>query len=360
MKLRSLSLTLSALLSILLVASCTPRRECWADVVCTRAKGSSHLLKWELYPSSSGNVKVFASTSPNRMLKSRYVGKCKIDEHQFLVKHDPRRRTYYTLKFDNGVVMQVAERKVFLSKAHNMRDVGGYQTASKSKIRWGKVFRTGHIDSLHQWERIKFEKLGIRTVVDIRETEEFPCELTQYVNMNYVHVPIPTGNKERLLRQLISGEHANSENPEQFIFDMISDVINNHTDDFRHIFSVLKLPQNYPVLIQGAAGKGRVGVVVALLMAAVDVRYEEIVKDYQLSNDYLDIPNEIKAGYNLPVNAQVAITHLYTAREKYMNTVFQTITDEYGSLDNYFSQGLGLTLKDRAEMAKCLTMPLYH
>ncbi len=55
------------------------------------------------------------------------------------------------------------------------------------------------------------------------------------------------------------------------------------------------------MLIQGAAGKGRVGVV-ALLMAAVYVRYEEIVKDYQLSNDYLDIPNEIKAGYNLPVN----------------------------------------------------------
>lgn len=359
MKLRPLLLVF-IVLGILLMLSCTSRRDCWADVMCARTTEGYHMLKWELYPSASGNVKIFASTSPDCLLKSRYVGKCRIDAHQFSVKHDPRHRMYYTLKFDNGIVMQVAERKVFLPKVHNMRDIGGYQTADNGKVRWGKVFRSGHIDSLHYWERIQFEKMGIRTVIDIREEEEFPCEPTQYASMNYIHLPIPAGNKERFLRQLVAGDSTYAQDPEQMIYDMIQDLIHNHTDDFRNIFFVLKFPQNYPVLIQGAAGKGRVGVVVALLMAAIDVRYEEIVKDYKLSNDYLNIPTEMKAGYKLPVYAQVAITHLYTAREKYINRLFQTITDEYGSLDNYFSQELDLTKKDRTEMAKYLTMPLFY
>lgn len=358
MKLRLSFSALIALVALLCISSCTSRRDCWADAMCMREKDNHHLLKWEVYPNLSGDVKVYTSLSSDSQAKSRYVGRCKASENQFLVKHDPRRRTYYTLKFNNGVELQVAERQVYFPKAHNMRDVGGYQTATRGRVRWGRIFRTGHIDTLHQWERRRLEKLGIRTVIDLREKEEFPCELTQYRHFNYIHLPLAPGNKQRMIRGFIEGQSVDVKDPEQLIFDMIHKTIYEHTDDFRHMFSVLKSPESYPVLIQGAVGKGRVGVAVALLLAAIDVRYEEIVKDYQLSNDYLHIPTEIKAGYQLPVRAQVAVTHMYTAREKYMDKVFETINEAYGSLDNYFSQALGLSKSERAIMTEALTVPL--
>lgn len=355
MKLRFFLLSLCVLLGLVCLGACSFRRDFRAEATCTRVEGGKHLLKWEIFPKMYGEVKVFASLSPNRLLKSRYVGRAKIDANQFLVKHDQRRRVYYTLKFNNDVVLQVAERQVFLPKVHNMRDIGGYQTAANGKVCWGKVFRSGHIDSLRRWERLRLERLGVRTVIDLREEEEWSCVQTQYCNMNYIHVPIATGNKARFVRRLLSGEMENMSDPEQMIYDMIHAFVHDHTGDLRHVFSVLKKTKNYPVLIQGAAGKGRVGVVVALLMASVDVRYEEILKDYKLTNDFLHIPTEIKEGYTLPVQAQVAITHLYTAREKYLNWVFQNIKDEYGSLDNYFLQGLGLSKNDRETMANYLT-----
>jgi len=123
-------------------------------------------------------------------------------------------------------------------------------------------------------------------------------------------------------------------------------LVTNYRKEYKELFTLLLDRNNYPVVIHCTSGKGRTGIVSALVLAALGVNEEAIMKDYRLSNDYFNIPKASRYAYKLPINSQEAITTIYSAKEDFLNAAKEQIDAEYGSVQAYLKKGIGLSAED--------------
>ena len=100
-------------------------------------------------------------------------------------------------------------------------------------------------------------------------------------------------------------------------------------------------------LITSGMGKDRAGFLTAMLLTALDVPEETIMKDYMASNNHIDLRSLAYMARNLNTDAQETITVLLGANETWLDLAFHKIKKEYGSTDKYLSKGLHLTEKER-------------
>ena len=120
------------------------------------------------------------------------------------------------------------------------------------------------------------------------------------------------------------------------------------------MFDILLNPDCYPAVIHCTSGKGRTGVVSALLLAALGVNEDVIMSDYRLSNDYFNSPKASKYAYELPANSQEAITTIYSAKEDFLNAAKDQIESEYGSIQSYLEKGIGLSTEEIRQLRSIL------
>ena len=123
-------------------------------------------------------------------------------------------------------------------------------------------------------------------------------------------------------------------------------LVTNYRKEYKELFTLLLDRNNYPVVIHCTSGKGRTGIVSALVLAALGVNEEAIMKDYRLSNDYFNIPKASRYAYKLPINSQEAITTIYSAKEDFLNAAKEQIDAEYGSVQAYLKKGIGLSAEE--------------
>lgn len=135
---------------------------------------------------------------------------------------------------------------------------------------------------------------------------------------------------------------------------MNRELVTNHQKELKKLFAVLLDRNNYPAVIHCTSGKGRTGVISALLLAALGVNEDVIMEDYRLSNDYFNIPKASKYAYKLPVNSQEAITTIYSAKEDFLNAAKGQIESEYGSVQAYLQKGIGLSTEDIEQLRSIL------
>ena len=64
------------------------------------------------------------------------------------------------------------ERRVTLSGATNLRDLGGYKTADGRRVRWGLVYRSDQLAQLTDEDYQQLARFGIATVCDFRRDDE--------------------------------------------------------------------------------------------------------------------------------------------------------------------------------------------
>ena len=63
-------------------------------------------------------------------------------------------------------------RRLELEGANNVRDIGGYETVDGRRTRWKTFIRSDRMDRLSVRDQTTLLGYGIRTVVDLRRTEE--------------------------------------------------------------------------------------------------------------------------------------------------------------------------------------------
>lgn len=346
---------LSWLTILLVLPSCSGTPPTIA-MVCEENNVGNCVIKWETAPVLKGQVRVYASTSPELIPEDSPVAMSKISSGKMtIVTDDPSRRYYYLMVFDNKYRVKVATRNINIPGIQNFRDLGEYKSVDTAKsVSWGMLYRSAQIDSIPPCSRRELKNMGIRTIIDLRaEEERHNYPQLHDDEFKIVHIPIPTGNMDKIL-QGIQEEKIKSDTIYRLVERMNRELVMNYQKEFKELFSVLLNRDCYPAVIHCTSGKGRTGIVSALLLAALGVNEDVIMSDYRLSNDYFNIPKASKYAYQLPANSQEAITTIYSAKEDFLNAAKEQIESEYGSVQVYLKKGIGLSAEEIEELRSIL------
>ena len=326
-------------------------------VVCEENNVGNSIVKWETKPAIEGVVKVFASTDPDDIPEIRPVATANIaDQWATVVTDDPAKRHYYTLLFNDKYRVRVATRNVNVPGVQNFRDLGGYPVYARHKqVRWGMLYRSAQIDLTQPATRDKLNNLGIRTLIDLRDTSEYSRTASDTLpgQPRVVHIPIHAGNLADILTG-IDRESIQSDTVYRIVERINRHIVAVHASDFRRMFDTLLDEDNYPAVVHCTTGKGRTGIASALILSALGVNEEDIMDDYSLSNRYFDIPAATSYAYDLPTRSQEAITTVYSAREGFLNAAKDEIERTYGSVDDYLRRAVGLEKEDLKLLRKIL------
>ena len=87
---------------------------------------------------------------------------------------DPAVRHYFLLRGSDGQSHAVAERALALHGGTNFRDFGGYRTHDGRQVRWGSLYRSGHMARLTEADVAYLATLDIRYCCVLAESKFVP------------------------------------------------------------------------------------------------------------------------------------------------------------------------------------------
>lgn len=345
---------LSLLASVTLCMGCTSNPP-EIRAICLRDDIGNYILKWETDPPVKGVVKMYVSDTPDGFNKSNPALYAPIDEGvATYITNDNITRKYFELVFNNRYPKIVGARWVATDSIQNLRDMGGYTTRSgKRATRWGKIFRSGQPASLSERDSIRLDNLGVKTIIDLRTDSEIVAAPIRYNKAKIVHISVSTGRMKEIPDRIREGRMRKGD-AILYMQDQYLQFVTDNSEAFARALEEFQHPENYPILFNCSFGKDRTGFMAALLLSALDIPEETIMKDYVASNDYIDLSHLAYLARNLDTDAQESITVLLTANESLMDLTFRKIRKDYGSVDKFLSKKLNLTEKKRTRLKDML------
>jgi len=229
----------------------------------------------------------------------------------------------------------------------NFRDLGGYETSAGEIIRSGMVFRSGDLSRLESDDASTIRSIGLRTILDLRDpagSEREPNRLND-PSVNQLRVDLTT----RVLAELGARWHTlhlSESESLAYIRAIYSSLVIERVEGVKTVFRYLARSEVFPLLVHCSIGKDRTGIVAALLLFALGVPEETIYADYMLSNDYL-------VSFREAAIAEPGYEHtgpLLEARRDYLEGAFSAICDQYGSIESYLQDAIGLTHEMRTAL----------
>ena len=108
-----------------------------------------------------------------------------------------------------------------LKYIENFRDLGGYETKNGKQIRWGKIFRSGEFNSLTANSINRIKNMGIKTLIDFRDSEDIIKTSPELGFDNVINLPGSLHYRQNLLPRLEKEEpvHARSIRRDGFRFE---------------------------------------------------------------------------------------------------------------------------------------------
>ena len=314
----------------------------------------NYVIKWESDSPLQGNVKLFVSDNPEKFDISTPVGNVNINDGvTTYITNDNMTRKYFMLSFNDKTFQTIGSRGVTMDSVQNLRDIGGYVNNRDFTTRWGKIYRSGKLNTLSEWDSMRLDNLGIKTIIDLRGANEVHKEPIRYKNLKVINLPIPITDEDSVSKLIEEGRMRKGD-AILFLQDMYLQFVEGNSTQYASVMEQLLNKENYPVLITCSLGKDRSGYVSALILASLGASESTILKDYTSSNDCMDITKIAKMANGLNSDAQETFTALLNADEAYMDLALKKIRKDYGSMDKYLEKEIGMDEKKREKLKEIM------
>jgi protein-tyrosine phosphatase len=244
----------------------------------------------------------------------------------------------------------------------NLRDIGGHPTGDGGRVRPGLLFRSTDLGGLDDDGVTALERLGIRTVFDLRsvaEREGRPDRLPAGAEHVVVDVlrdsaGLTPADMERVLATPEGAERAlGGGRAERFFVDAYREFVElpSAREAYGRLFRELAEPGRRPALVHCTTGKDRTGWAAATLLLLLGVPEGVVVEEYLRSGP------EIAALFarNLAAFAALGgdpelLRPLIEVRPAYLEAALAAVRARYGTLDRYVADGLGLEAATLADL----------
>ena len=206
------------------------------------------------------------------------------------------------------------------------------------------LWRSDHLGALDAHDAAQIQALGIRRVLDFRGVEErtaFACRLPGVT----VHsLPIEPTIVQKLAELVAAGSAVSGAQVVDYMQDTYRGFVRTGTPRFAEFFGHL-LESDAPTVFHCTAGKDRTGFAAALLLKATGASDEEVMKDYLLTNDRVQLPQGTRLGLT-----EEAANVLWRVQPDFLQAAFDEVDRSYGSLEGYLREGLGLREAERERL----------
>jgi protein-tyrosine phosphatase len=230
-----------------------------------------------------------------------------------------------------------------LQGASNFRDLGGYRTSDGRMLRWRRMFRSNHLGNLTEADIGTVRGLGLRRAFDFRGVEERAAASCGLDEVAVHSLPIEPTVVAALRAHLAAGS-LSSAVAREIMRESYRNYVRLNTHSFRALFAHL-VEDDAPLVIHCTAGKDRTGFACALVLHALGVPDATIAEDYLLTNRFYR--RDPSSGTDLPEDVRQAIG---SVEPSFLAAAFETVSADYGDLESYLREGLGLGDEERTTL----------
>ncbi|WP_332814503.1 tyrosine-protein phosphatase [Ramlibacter sp.] len=224
----------------------------------------------------------------------------------------------------------------------NFRDLAA--NVRSVAIRPHVLFRSDHLGALDASDARQIQSLGVCRVLDFRGVDEraaAACALPQV----QVHSLAIEPTIVQVLSALVDAGHRLGEaEVVSHMQDTYRGFVRGSSHRFAEFFRLL-LESDAPTVFHCTAGKDRTGFAAALVLHALGATHEEVMHDYLLTNQRLKPPASAWRGLE-PHVARV----LWGVQPEFLQASLDAIGQDYGGLDAYLREGLGLGPAERERL----------
>ena len=343
-------LTTVVTLSILLITSCGKKdnsmkaeysgKDISKDVKIIREKESK---KASLQIYTKGNWKLYAGSSVDKIDFTQPIAQG-MDSGTFPIDVPTDSRSYFQVVTEEGKSI-LSDRHLPMTGGYNFRDLGGYRNKDGKYVKWGKIFRSDDLHNLTDADLAYLASIPLVSIVDFRSQEEISqaADLDpSSVKHNYKYSITPGD-----LMQAVQADMKNITEMKADTLMMGMNVLlvsdSACIQEYRKFFDLLQNDENVPLMFHCSAGKDRTGMGAALVLSALGVDEETILKDYLLSNKYL-------ANKYAAYKAQYpALSPLFEVKPEFLTAGLDRIKQDHGSVENYLTKVLHVDIDKMRE-----------
>jgi protein-tyrosine phosphatase len=239
-----------------------------------------------------------------------------------------------------------------LGGAPNFRAVSPFRAADGRRLKPHIFYRSGELSRLSEADLSRLAELGIRLVCDLRS----PAEQTRYASR------WPQGSRHRHLD--LPGLDDTDASPAKIFALILRDPTPHgarlamdtlyrrkpraYAPQLGRLFSSLLQEDALPLLIHCHAGKDRTGFFTAMLLAAAGISRDDILADYVETGRFFAAEAQAPQmvawaqhafGQTLDI---AAVLPLAEAQPDYLRAAFAAIDDEFGGIECYLTEAVGL------------------
>ncbi len=236
----------------------------------------------------------------------------------------------------------------------NMRDLGGWSTRDGGRVVRGMVYRSTDLSRLTKEDHRTVGALGIRAVFDLRTVGEratAPDVLPEGAGYRSLDILADStlAVPANLMKLLTDPPAATEALTPARVLDLFGSAyreiigLPSARSGYRELFYDLGPGADRPALLHCTTGKDRTGWAAAALLMLLGVSDEDVMAEYLLTNDLL-LPalapmfDQFRAGGGDPE----VLVPVFGVEPAYLNVALETMSGQYGSIEGYFNDGLGL------------------